>query len=260
MLPFMSAALATVLTVAPVGGTPCNHEASVTHAAAPIYPDPSIWLRGAYVLVQVSLDATGALSDASVVSSSGYDLFDGAALTAAQDSTYSPQVVNCKPTAGKYAFRVEFNSRTGPSNKMPVPRFAPGTDWSPADATKFGDGLNAVGKIVGAWSRGDTTLRIAEYITPDGDLSLDNAAAFVQTRFEHALEISGENTQSAALCNGKRPAEEFLYQFTSNKDAKQSAVFITVIDGTIYTIGYTMPQSAPLDSSVLTTAVEPFCG
>ena len=45
---------------------------------------------------------------ASVVKSSGNAALDNAAVVAAQDSTYAPDVVDCKPVAGTYLFHADF--------------------------------------------------------------------------------------------------------------------------------------------------------
>lgn len=54
------------------------------------------------------LDATGAVLSVSVQKSSGNVDFDESAPKAARMSTYAPEIVNCKKTAGAYLFTADF--------------------------------------------------------------------------------------------------------------------------------------------------------
>jgi protein TonB len=58
--------------------------------------------------VQVSLDPSGSVTDVRVYRSSGSQLLDNAALGAARQSTYRPDVRNCEAIAGDYLFTVTF--------------------------------------------------------------------------------------------------------------------------------------------------------
>ena len=58
--------------------------------------------------VEVSLDASGAISSTSIYRSSGWAVLDQAALRAARDSTYRPEERNCAPVAGSYLFTAQF--------------------------------------------------------------------------------------------------------------------------------------------------------
>jgi TonB family protein len=58
--------------------------------------------------VRVDLTSTGALRNAAIAGSSGNDLLDGAALAAARQQTYSPQIVDCQPVSGSYLIVVDF--------------------------------------------------------------------------------------------------------------------------------------------------------
>jgi TonB family protein len=59
-------------------------------------------------LVQVDLDASGAITGATVAKSSGTPLLDLAALRAVRASTFRPEVHNCLAFAGSYLFEVQF--------------------------------------------------------------------------------------------------------------------------------------------------------
>ena len=58
--------------------------------------------------VQVDLDETGTILDATIAKSSGEYLLDQAALQAARASTFQPELRNCKPVPGAYLYVVDF--------------------------------------------------------------------------------------------------------------------------------------------------------
>ncbi|HTJ26240.1 MAG TPA: energy transducer TonB [Candidatus Limnocylindria bacterium] len=58
--------------------------------------------------VRVDLTRTGTVLNATIDDSSGNELLDRAALVAARQQTYSPQVVSCRPVSGSYAITVDF--------------------------------------------------------------------------------------------------------------------------------------------------------
>lgn len=96
-------------TPAPACANP-NRDASVTNAVPPDYPDSArdINLGPVTVLVQVTLDANGALVSTKIAQSSDNAAIDQAAVRAARESTYAARLVNCEPTAGDYIFRADF--------------------------------------------------------------------------------------------------------------------------------------------------------
>ncbi len=59
--------------------------------------------------VMVSLDASGRVTAEQVIESSGVLALDESALRAAKESKYAPRMVDCKPVAGRYLFKVTFN-------------------------------------------------------------------------------------------------------------------------------------------------------
>ena len=60
------------------------------------------------VQVKVSLDPAGHVVGASVYKSSGSALLDQAAVQAAKQSSYAPEIDNCAKVAGDYIFRADF--------------------------------------------------------------------------------------------------------------------------------------------------------
>jgi TonB family protein len=87
-----------------------NVEATVINPLQPWYPG---WTRelnlGAVTVeVEVVVGPAGKVSRAWIYKSSGDTAIDGAALHAARESTYSPKLVNCRPTEGNYLFRADF--------------------------------------------------------------------------------------------------------------------------------------------------------
>ncbi len=97
-------------TTGPLCSNP-NQEAAVLNAISPDYPDPArdLGLGKVTVLVQVTIDAQGRLVDAKVYQSSNNAAIDQAALRAARQTTYSPQIANCLPVEGTYIFHADFS-------------------------------------------------------------------------------------------------------------------------------------------------------
>jgi len=61
-------------------------------------------------MINVSLDATGNVTDATVYKSSGNGDLDDAARTAARDSTYRASTFLCRPQGGAYIFEADFTA------------------------------------------------------------------------------------------------------------------------------------------------------
>jgi len=61
--------------------------------------------------VQVTLDATGNVTDVSIHKSSGNAALDQSAIKAAKATRYSPEIVGCVKTAGAYLFKADFNGQ-----------------------------------------------------------------------------------------------------------------------------------------------------
>jgi TonB family protein len=99
---------ATVASYTPTRS--CNHDAAVLRQAQPEWPALARRVHEAQVTVGVSVAASGQLTFARIVQSSGDPALDGSALDAARTSTYSPARRRCRPFAGTYLFRVTFSS------------------------------------------------------------------------------------------------------------------------------------------------------
>jgi TonB family protein len=96
--------------------SPCtipNADAEISGSAVePKYPDIARDQGATGVTqVKVTLDATGAVTDASVYKSSGNQALDYEAIKAAKATHYTPEIVNCVRTAGTYIFRGEFSGQ-----------------------------------------------------------------------------------------------------------------------------------------------------
>jgi len=87
-----------------------NAEAKTLVAVAPDATS-SAYDTGANVtaLIKVDLDATGRVTGVSVYRSSGTLELDRAALEAARESTYAPELRDCQAVPGSYLFKVEFD-------------------------------------------------------------------------------------------------------------------------------------------------------
>jgi protein TonB len=87
-------------------------DATVTRAVEPDYPELARQQGAVGVTqVEVTLTETGAVSDTKVYKSSGNASLDKAALAAAKQSAYSPEIDNCQKEAGTYLFRAEFTAQ-----------------------------------------------------------------------------------------------------------------------------------------------------
>jgi TonB family protein len=64
--------------------------------------------RSGTAVIQVDLAGTGAIRNAMIFESSGNQFLDRAALLAARQQTYSPQIVGCEPVSGSYLITVDF--------------------------------------------------------------------------------------------------------------------------------------------------------
>jgi TonB family protein len=98
-------------TEAPACADP-NRDAVASNVVSPEYPSSESGIGSVAVLVAVTIDAAGGVSDVRVSQSSGNAAIDQAALRAARASSYRPRLVNCVPSAGTYIFRAEFSPDT----------------------------------------------------------------------------------------------------------------------------------------------------
>lgn len=86
----------------------CNHEGRVATSAHAVYPASLRVPQTTTALVKVTIGADGSLLDEKIAQSTGSDALDQSALDAAKHSSYSPKLVDCKPVAAAYIFRVVF--------------------------------------------------------------------------------------------------------------------------------------------------------
>lgn len=61
--------------------------------------------------VKVTLSSTGGVEGTTIYKSSGNAALDQAGIKAAQQTAYTPEVVNCVPTAGQYIFEADFTGQ-----------------------------------------------------------------------------------------------------------------------------------------------------
>ncbi len=87
-----------------------NVPASTIVAAVPEIPSglQANGLTSGTAMVQVDIDAEGHVLNASIAKTSGVYGLDRAALKAARESTFQPEVRNCAGVAGTYLFEVDF--------------------------------------------------------------------------------------------------------------------------------------------------------
>ena len=59
----------------------------------------------------VTLDASGKVVTAVIERGTGSTLLDNAAVAAAQESSFSPEIDDCRPVGGTYLFRADFSAQ-----------------------------------------------------------------------------------------------------------------------------------------------------
>jgi TonB family protein len=89
-----------------------NAPASATQKVTPDMPEIARQMGASGTAqVKVTLDANGAVTAASIQTSTHNAALDKAALQAAQQSKYTPDIVNCVKTPGSYLYVVTFESQ-----------------------------------------------------------------------------------------------------------------------------------------------------
>jgi TonB family protein len=85
-----------------------NVDATVTSPAEPKVPHGTNLKGTVSVIIVVTIASSGNVVHLSIRKSSGNEQIDRAVAVAAQHSTYSPKLLNCKPIEGTYLFRADF--------------------------------------------------------------------------------------------------------------------------------------------------------
>jgi TonB family protein len=110
---------ATLASTAPTVAAPastslstCRTQAASAAISVPVPADyPLIAAEqnsSGTAVIMVRLASTGAIRNAMIFESSGNQFLDRAALLAARQQTYSPQIVGCEPVSGSYLVTVDF--------------------------------------------------------------------------------------------------------------------------------------------------------
>jgi TonB family protein len=111
------AALETIARTSQRGAS-CPERYRMARTTRPVVPNYPALARTRGVrgvsYVAVTLDATGAVTEAHVYQSSRSKELDDAALDAARRSGYAPEVFRCEPVSGTYLFRAEFTYGRSP--------------------------------------------------------------------------------------------------------------------------------------------------
>lgn len=116
-LAMLGSLAASLVTSVPASAAGASHSTCSTQAAAAAitthvpadYPLIAAEQNvSGNALVKVDLEPTGTVRDATIAQSSGNEFLDEAALLAARQQTYSPQIVDCRPESGSYLLGVEF--------------------------------------------------------------------------------------------------------------------------------------------------------
>lgn len=96
-------------TPSPVPIGPCLHEAAILYEPTPtVYPPGLPKGTVVFAVVTVTVGPDGSVQKAIMYKSTGTPDGDKEALRIARTTTYTPKVVDCKPTAGIYRLRVDF--------------------------------------------------------------------------------------------------------------------------------------------------------
>jgi TonB family protein len=81
-------------------------------SATPVYPPAAAAQHASgTVRVEIDLAADGSVLDATLYQSSGNPFLDAAALDAAPNRAYLPEIFRCEPIAGTYLYRTVFHSK-----------------------------------------------------------------------------------------------------------------------------------------------------
>lgn len=106
---------AATIRLVPLTGTTVAATLSSCSAAPSVVGAPAVLPQIAaaqqvagVTAVRVTIDRGGALTGASVLSSSGNPWLDRAALSTARLSRFTPELRNCERVGGEYAFLVDF--------------------------------------------------------------------------------------------------------------------------------------------------------
>ena len=107
-----AAASGAEIDLGPQGSAACRQpDASATTvyaAPADVPPIAAAMRQSGTAYVRIDLDANGTVRETSIVKSSGTPHLDRAALQAAQQSKFQPEVRDCRPVGGEYIFVVDF--------------------------------------------------------------------------------------------------------------------------------------------------------
>jgi TonB family protein len=89
----------------------CNHDVFPVVQAVPYYPDAArgLSLGRMKAIVEVTVDQSGAVTQALIAQSANNTSLNQVSLDAARDSVYAPKFVGCKAAPGRYNFVVEFD-------------------------------------------------------------------------------------------------------------------------------------------------------
>jgi len=115
----LGALAATLASTAPTVAAPastslstCRTQAASAAISVPVPADYPIIASeqnfSGTSVIRVDLAETGAIRNATIFESSGNQLLDRAALLAAREQTYSPQIVSCERVGGSYLITVDF--------------------------------------------------------------------------------------------------------------------------------------------------------
>jgi TonB family protein len=100
-------AASAVPSVTRLTQTHCKAPAAISAAVPTDYPPlPSEQKRSGEALVQVDLEGTGTVRNATIARTSGSTSLDRAALEAARSQRYSPELIACRPAGGSYLIDV----------------------------------------------------------------------------------------------------------------------------------------------------------
>jgi TonB family protein len=107
---------APTATVAPTATPPAcanpNRLATATEKVTPDMPEIAREMGATGTAqIKVTLDANGTVTAVAVFKSTNNKALDQAALQAAQQSKYAPEIHNCRPVGGSYLYTVTFESQ-----------------------------------------------------------------------------------------------------------------------------------------------------
>jgi TonB family protein len=222
-------------------------DAGIINAMAPDYPDSARYFKlgPVTVLAEVTVGPDGKPQDVSIYKSSGNGAIDREALRAAQASTYSPKVINCKPVIGQFLFRAEFNPGPNPADSMHLRSFVPPAQWARNVNATPASGFRELGE----WTHANSVIGVM------ATFSSETLAQYVARRTQELKASLADISSSEfiALCNGENG-----WKLAYSEGGTYYMEALQLLDDRLYDAYYYSTDGAP-DERII-RSMQSLCG